>query len=446
MDNNRGGRQATAEKHEIELVKQQLLPSMSKDIEAASKLLNESAHKSRCSIFRVPQAHAGGKAKTCRPHIISIGPYHHGKAQLGMLQEHKWRYLHSMLDQTQLHGVGLEDLIDMVAPKVEMIRQCYSESTDSFSGPDLVKMMALDGCFIIQFLRQMVGVARTDPLLKNSYVLASVMRDLLRLENQAPYFVLEDLFETTNVPNGTLSLTDLTFHFFSCFPEVSGNVWERRSNPKGVHLLDSFRLSLIPWDQRDIYPINKSSSHHLIRSASELRRVGIEFKQREASTFLEIKFDRERRTVGIPKVTIDDDLKWILPNMVAFEQCRGQGDGHITAYAAFMGYLIHTANDVQLLHDRKIISNHGMSNEDVAHFFGDVCKDATFSVEGSYLESHFAILNEPLKHEWAYLCCAQLLNAFHDNPWSVISGLAVVVTLAGMIQTVYAVLQYSHPK
>ncbi|KAK3431582.1 hypothetical protein EUGRSUZ_E03386 [Eucalyptus grandis] len=364
---------------------------MSQDIETVPKLLTESAGKSRCSVFRVRRALAGGNTEACRPRIVSIGPYHHGEAQLGMLQEHKWRNLQSMLDQTQPHGVGLEDLIDTLAPKVEMIQKCYSESTDRFSGPDLVKMMVLDGCFIIQFLRQMAGVIQSDPSIKNSYVLASVMRDLLRLGNQVPYFVLEDLFETANVPKGTLSLADLAFHFFSCFPEQS---------KKGVHLLDSFRLSLIPWDQRDIYPVNKRSSHHLIKSAFEIRRVGIGFKQREASTFLEIKFDCERRIIGIPKVTIDIDVNWILPNMVVFEQCRGQGDGHITAYAAFM-----------------VISNHGMSNEDVAHFFSDVCKDATFYVKGSYLESHFAILNECLKYERTYLCCAQLLNAFYDNPW-----------------------------
>ncbi|KAK3430855.1 hypothetical protein EUGRSUZ_E02264 [Eucalyptus grandis] len=264
-----------------------------------------------------------------------------------------------MLDQTQPHGVGLEDPIDTLEPKVEMIRKCYSESTDRFSGPDLVKMMALDGCFIIQFLRQMAG--------------ASIMRDLLWLENQVPYFVLEDLFEMANVPKGTLALADLAFHFFSCFPEVFGNVWERRSNLK------------------------KESSHHLIKSASE----------RAASTFLEIQFDREHSIIEIPKVTIDDDLNWILPNTVAFEQWCGQGDGHITAYAAFMGYLIHTVNDVQLLCDRKVILNHGMSNEDVAYFFGDVCKNATFYVKGSYLELHFTILNESLKYERAYLCCIQ---------------------------------------
>jgi len=116
MDNNRV-RQATAEEHGIELMKRQLLPSMLQDIEAAPKLLAESAGESNCSIFRVPQALAGGNAEASRPLIVSIGPYHHGEPQLQMLQEHKWRYLHTMLEQTQLHGVGIEDLINTVAPK-----------------------------------------------------------------------------------------------------------------------------------------------------------------------------------------------------------------------------------------------------------------------------------------------------------------------------------------
>ncbi|KAL3740226.1 hypothetical protein ACJRO7_021497 [Eucalyptus globulus] len=431
MDNNRGGRQATAEKHGIELMKQQLLPSMSQDIEVAPKLLTESAGESSCSIFRVPQALVGGIAQASWPRIVSIGPYHHGEPRLQMLQEHKRRYLHTMLDQTQPHGIGLEDLINTVALKVEMIRQCYSESTECFSGPDLVKMMVVDGCFIIQFLRQSAGVIGMDPPLNNLYVLNSVARDLLRLENQVPYFVLQDLFETTNVPKATWSLANLASHFFSCFDLGPGYVLERQINIKGVHLLDSFRLSLIPHGQQD-NPVKKTLYCKSIRSTSKLHRVGIGFKQGQASTFLEIKFDSERRTVRIPQIAIDDDLNYILTNMVAFEQCHGQKDGHITTYAAFMGCLIHTADDVY--------------NQDVARFFDDVCKDARIDVCETYLASHFSFSEESFKYERAHLCWAQLLNAFHDNPWSALSGLVVVVTLVGIIQTVYAVLQYYHPK
>ncbi|KAK3431579.1 hypothetical protein EUGRSUZ_E03382 [Eucalyptus grandis] len=381
---------------------------MSQDIVAALQCLNESPGGSTCTIFRTPEAIGGGIAKACRPRIVSIGPYHHGEQQLQMLQKHKWRYLHTMLDQTQ-HSVGLEDLINTVALKVEMIRQCYSESTEYFNGPDLVKMMVVDGCFIIQFLRQIAGVMardrRMDPPLNNSYVLYSVARDLLQLENQVPYFVLEDLFETTNVPEATWSLANLASYFFSCFDLGPGYVLERQINKK---------------ESQQDSPVEKSSYRPLIRSASELRRVGIGFKQGQASTFLGIKFDNERRTVRIPQTEINDDLNCILPNM--------------------------TADDVQLLRDCKVISNYGMSNQDVARFFSDVWKDAIIDIPDTYLALHFSFLNESFKYEWAHLCWAQLLNAFHDNPWSTLSGLAVVVTLVGIIQIVYAVLQYYHPK
>ncbi|KAI6705016.1 hypothetical protein NL676_007978 [Syzygium grande] len=433
----------------MELMKKRIALSMSVDIEAALKWLNESESKSRCSIFKVPQAIAGGIAKACRPCMVSIGPYHHGESQLQMFQGHKWRYLYTMLARTQHQGIRLENLIDVVAPKEKMIRQCYSESIDNFSVPDLVKMMVLDGCFIIELLRQLRQVVPHNPsraLLHNTYVFGSVAQDFLRLENQLPYFVLEDLFQATNVPEGTLSLADLTFCFFRCFLKGPGNVWERRINLNGVHLLDLFHQSLMPSNQQD-NPVHESSSIHMIRSASELHRVGIGFKQREASTFLDIKFDRNRRIIGIPKIAVDDDdLNLILANMVAFEQCHGRVDGHITAYAMFMGCLIRTADDVQLLRDYKVISNHGMSNEDFARFFGDVRKATPFNVDRSYLASQFALLNKSLRYERAHLCWAQLLNAFKDNPWSALSGLAIIVTLVGMIQTVYAMLQYYHPK
>ncbi|KAK3430857.1 hypothetical protein EUGRSUZ_E02261 [Eucalyptus grandis] len=315
MDNNRGGPQATAEEHEIELMKQQLVPSMSEDIEKALRRLNESAGGIGYTIFKLPEAIGGGIAEACRPRI------------------------------------------------------CYSESTDNFSGPDLVRMMVLDGCFIIEFLCQGRGVVPEldGSLFDNIYVGHCVMQDLLRLENQVPYFVLEDLFGTTIVPEVTLSLADLIFDFFSCFLNGRGNVRERRLNLKGVHLLDAFRLSFIPWHQQDD-AVHDSSSFSMIRSASEL----------QASTFLDIKFDRKRRIVGIPKITVeDDDLNWILPNMIAFEQCCGQWNAcHVSAYAMFMGCLIHTVDDVQLLRDCKVISNHGLSNEGFAHFFDNIGKAA----------------------------------------------------------------------
>ncbi|KAK3431580.1 hypothetical protein EUGRSUZ_E03384 [Eucalyptus grandis] len=453
MANDGGGHQVATQR-EIELMRQQLLPSMSKDIEAVLKLLNESAGEDSRSIFRVPQALAGGIAEASLPRIVSIGPYHHGES-LQMFQVDKWRYLHTMLERTQPHG---------------------------YVPPDRILLIN-----------------------SNSFVLLSLGRNLLRLENQIPYFVLEDLFEMTSVSGRTSSLDNLAFRFFSCFLEGPAIVGER---PKGVHLLDLFRLSLIPTNQQD-NPVDESSSYHMIKSASEFCRLGIGFKRSEASTFLEIIFDSRRRTIGIPKIKIDHDLNCILPNMqiigpegrrssyeligsaselnqagiafarreastfleikvdsktgimqipklriddtlqcilhnmVAFERCFVYCDKHLTPYAIFMGSLIDTANDAQLSCDHGIMWNDGVSKKGIASFFRDVSKDAVWDVSKSYLESEIARVNSYVRHQQIRVFFTQLIYTPCRYTWSTI---AAVLMLTGAIQTVYTVLQYYHPR
>ncbi|XP_056171731.1 UPF0481 protein At3g47200-like [Syzygium oleosum] len=448
MDNNQGGHQATADKRGIEIMKQMLLPCMSEDLKAVPKLLKESAGQSSCCIFSVPHPLAGGNTEPCQPRVISIGPYHHGNPQLQMLEEHKWRYLRATLHQIHPHGIGLEDLIDVVAPKEEMIRQCYSKSTDSFSGPDLVKMMVLDGCFIIELLlrRERSASDPDDPLLRNSYVFASLVRDLLRLENQVPYFVLEDLMEITSVPKEVLA--DLALNFFKDVLKIHDSRSARPIDPKAVHLLDLIRLSLIPWDQQ-----SRSSSHTSVRSgskgfeiigsASNYRRLGIRlWPTRASSTFLDIKFNSQSQCFKIPTLTVDDTFICILLNMVAFEQCHGQCNKHVTAYAMFMRQLIQTEEDAQLLCHSGVIQDFHGRKKDVARFFREICQDASCDIQGTYLASiQLRDWYTPFR-----IWKAVLKEVYFSNPEVSISVITLLVTLTGVIQTVYALLQYYQPK
>ncbi|KAL3740213.1 hypothetical protein ACJRO7_021484 [Eucalyptus globulus] len=436
MDNNQGVHQTTADQHVIEVIEQTLLPSMLIDMEAVPELLKESAGESSCCIFNVPQ-------EACRPLVISIGPYHHGEPQLQlqMLEVHKWRCLRALLGRLQPHGIHLKDLINVMAPKEKMIRQCYSESTDNFSGSDLVKMMVLDGCYVVEFLRQIAGYVQSDDIpSNNSYMYISLVRDLLRLENQVPYFVLEDLFETTNVPKEMTSLTILALKFFDGIVERPVRFSVRYSNFRGMHLLDLLRLSLITGGQQNIGPAEKSSSYELISSASKLNQAGIAFARGEASTFLEITFDSKAGILQIPKLRINDTLQCILHNMVAFERCFLYCDKHFTAYAMFMGSLIDTANDAQLLCDHGVMWNDGVSKKGIASFFRD---DAIWDVSESYLESEIARVNSYVRRQQIRVFFTQLIYTPCRYTWSTI---AAVLMLTGAIQTVYTVLQYYHPR
>lgn len=65
----------------------------------------------------------------------------------------------------------------------------YHLSTDEF-----VEMLLLDGCFIIELFRIMgniVEVEDCDPLISLSWVYSFFLRDLVRLENQIPFFILQ---------------------------------------------------------------------------------------------------------------------------------------------------------------------------------------------------------------------------------------------------------------
>ncbi|KAF8029815.1 hypothetical protein BT93_E2288 [Corymbia citriodora subsp. variegata] len=439
MDNNQEGRQATADEDwiKIEIVKEGALASITKDMDAELNWLNESAGQNSCSIFRVPH-------EACRPRIVSIGPYHHGEPKLQRLQEHKRRYLRTMLSRTQPNGVSLEDLIDTLVLKVKMIRQCYLESTNNFNESDLVKMMVLDGCFIIEFFRQKVGCIQSDNILPNdSYTNVSLVQDLLRLESQVPYFVLEDLFEKTNVPKKEeTSFTILALKFFDGIMERSYRLSERDSNRKTEHLLDLLYLTFIPERRQCMGPTEESSSSELLGSASKLNQAGIAFVQSQA-TLLEIKFDFKRGIMQIPKLTINDTLQCILHNMVAFERCFVDCDDCVTAYAMFMGFLIDTADDARLLCDRGVMWINGVSKEGVASFFRDVSKDIIWDLSGSYLVSEIAEVKKYVKYQQICVFLARLIYIPCRYTWSTI---AAIVMLIGAIQTVYTVLQFYQHK
>jgi hypothetical protein len=61
------------------------------------RLLKISTGNSSCCIFRVSQSLVEINEKAYQPQIVSIGPYHHGKEHLEMIQEHKWRFLDSLM-------------------------------------------------------------------------------------------------------------------------------------------------------------------------------------------------------------------------------------------------------------------------------------------------------------------------------------------------------------
>lgn len=105
-------------------------------------------------IYRVPIHMRDVEPNAYSPNMISIGPYHHGEERLQEMDNLKWKLFHRPFDSARANSVKLDPVISAMEDLEEEARSCYwgkiQHSSDSF-----VKMMAIDGCFIVELFREL---------------------------------------------------------------------------------------------------------------------------------------------------------------------------------------------------------------------------------------------------------------------------------------------------
>ncbi|XP_059454617.1 UPF0481 protein At3g47200-like isoform X2 [Corylus avellana] len=162
-------------------------------------------NEKRC-IFRLPRRLKNINGKWLEPQVVALGPYHHGKPQLQMMEELKWRCLAPFMESRK--GKLAACLIQL-RPLEKEVRECYSESESEainlMSTDELLQMMVIDGFFILAlFFRAKLNLTELDrdersiynnPLYRlDMVILPKIFGDLLLLENQIPSCVLNTLY------------------------------------------------------------------------------------------------------------------------------------------------------------------------------------------------------------------------------------------------------------
>ncbi|CAM8881301.1 unnamed protein product [Rhodiola kirilowii] len=417
-------------------------------------ILRKAAGRSSCSIFKVPQSliEKNG-AKTYHPQIVSIGPYHHNKPHLQMIQEHKWTYLKSLVTRTQeTLNLGLEDYLRAIHPLESKARDSYSEQLVRYTVDEFVEMMVLDGCFIIELFRKVgsiVVIDEDDPL-RMPWIIICLARDLLLFENQVPYFILQSLFDLTsdNKQSSDKSLSILALEFFnnvSSLQRPDQDIDKYMISVEGMHLLDLVRCSFIT-PNLTYYSkvISSTSSQQVIHCVSKLRKAGIQLTVLKASeTFLDVKY--RRGVIQMPRITIDDMMSYFLYNCVAFEQCQKDASNHFTTYTMFLDCLVNSAQDVEFLSDYGIMENYLGSDEEVAKLVNNLANDVFIDMNDLYLSGLFDDVHSHYKNCWI-VQWASFKYTYFDTPWSFVSALAALLLLIfTFVQTFFTVYQYYKP-
>ncbi|KAL2502629.1 Plant protein of unknown function [Forsythia ovata] len=378
------------------------LALMQQKISDSPSILSRSAGRSSCCIFRVPQSLIDINGRCYQPQIVSIGPYHHGKPHLKMIEEHKWRFLGTLLNRTQSKGLALEDYLKAVQLLEKKARVCYSSAVIDLGTDEFTEMLVLDGCFVIELFKRIGGVVPIDgddPLFCLSWVYSFLLRDLIRLENQIPFFILECLFDLSRMPGEESgpSLSTLTLNFFNNALQRSDDFINKFHNHKGKHLLDFLRSSFIPEGYEEPEPGNYTNTH-VFQCISKLRRAGIKLKAGNEKSFLEIKF--RHGVIEMPTISIDDFMSAFLLNCVAYEQCHKSCSKHMTTYATLLDCLINTRKDVAYLSDQNIIENYFGTDAEIASFINNLGKDVAFDIDVCYLSELFNKVNHYYKNHW----------------------------------------------
>ncbi|OWM85922.1 UPF0481 protein At3g47200-like [Punica granatum] len=429
------------------------------------------------TIYRVPRSMREVYRKAYLPKLISIGPFHHGERHLRAMEEHKMRYLLRMLgyefdrgkdqqegEESEIHHLGivrqLEELEAAVRGLEQRARQCYSEflgiETDEF-----VRIMVVDGCFVIELLRLYHKFDREedvdDPIFTTRWMLRTLQRDLLMLENQLPFLILQELFNLTSTTKEP-SLIDLVLTFFDPLLPRDADIPKLDPKEQYDHMLDVFRSSFLTsvkgkvtsfgWQQlQSPNNISLVQERQLIHCIEELQEAGVKVKKRDGFDLLDISFCG--RVLEIPPLYIDDNTVPLFLNFVAYEQCDEESEPFFTNFFMFFDSLINSPTDVDILHKCGIIKHVLGTNKDVARLVNNLCREIVYDMDECYLSNQMKEINDYCeryyRNRW-HVWWANLVNEYFSSPWTLISLLAAISLLVlTALQTFYTVYPYYKP-
>ncbi|KAM7461032.1 hypothetical protein LguiA_029153 [Lonicera macranthoides] len=388
-----------------------------------------------CCIFRVHNILRQVNENAYEPDIIAIGPYHHGKENLKMMEEHKLRYLkHHIGEDTE----KLNRYVLALRALEEEAYRCYAEPL-TLDKEKWVEMMILDGCFIIELV-QKFGDRHlredNDHIFEMDWIVNTLQRDLLLFENQLPFFVLCRLFDLIEGPNNHPLFVSRVLKFFGDILPGKG----REKNIRGdlhtlyKHLLRVVYNNWLPSFSEERY----GRDVKFIQCVMDLREAGIKFERGNENNLFNIKF--KEGVIQIPLLKIEDRTESFLRNLIAYEQlCEDRRLHFVSDYAIFLDCLINSPNDVRVLCRKGIIDNCLGDDEEVSSMFKKLTKSVVQSGPLFVYDGIFEKINVHYgkrKNRWM----AKLRRNYLNSPWAIISSLAAISLLVlTFLQTLYTI-------
>ncbi|KAK9065560.1 hypothetical protein SSX86_014961 [Deinandra increscens subsp. villosa] len=370
-------------------------------------------------IYVVPAILKEVNSSSFTPRVVSIGPLHKGLANLKLVESKKPTDLKELLLKVGSVEEILDDCVKKVRGSIQKIRGYYfGMKTKTYSDDELVEMMVMDGCFILQFIDKLpvTGNLFSDNKLRSR----NIALDLVLLENQIPFFVLQDIYNLTIgklQPETTLTtMLKVLLDHINPFehPLKATNVGTKSTH---YHILGFLHKFYKPNSR--LPEITEIPTAH---SAIELGKVGVKIMPNENLTWpMAMEFNKP--ALKMPVVRIDNFFEVVLRNLIAYEQ-YSPVDNYVTSYAMAMHMLAATPADIAKLEKSGVIVSHLGSNEKASDMISSICKNV--NLQDFYYIKAWTNIAQYYDSYWSRNF-AEFKQTYMDTPWKAVALLAAVI-------------------
>ncbi|PWA77760.1 hypothetical protein CTI12_AA129950 [Artemisia annua] len=404
---------------------------------------NRSKHHPQ-SIFMVPSIYRDISPSSYTPRVVSVGPLHHQDEHLKGFEVYKATYMHELLHS--LHSTPEETLkacVTKITNSIDQIKACYI-GMKTYPDSELVEMMVMDACFILAFLNYQ-GVSDSSMGL-NSLLYPHIFYDMVLIENQIPFFVLQDIFNSTLLKlYPTLSLSYYIFKVQKHCKVFEEDLEMNSSNISSTHdhILGFLHKSYQHPDSNSSKPFSMDKAY----SVTELDRSGVRFSytlnakwpmaiELEFSRFLCIPLSWRKPTLKMPVLYLHAYTELILRNLLIYEH-SSQVKTCVSSYLIALDLLINTPEDVAKLASSQVLVNTLGSEEKAVNLISSIHKDVP--VADFFYHEQWKLLDKYYNGYWPNIL-AELRRSNFSNPWSIIALLAgIALFILTVVQTIYGV-------
>ncbi|KAF7041224.1 hypothetical protein CFC21_051047 [Triticum aestivum] len=395
-------------------------------------------------IHRFPASTRSLGRRYILPMAVSIGLYHHGSSSLHEMEKVKRVATHHFISYS---GRSFEEMYAAVFSVIGAARSFYDtkDSKVDVGDAEFADMMFIDGCFLLQYMLMCTGLGKLPPSLLSCFKSneACIINDIMLLENQLPWMVVNILRTFRSVPVeefiGKMGRT----------LQIRGDMHRRPVVMDACYMPPHLLGILLFYKAGGInnnVPLSvpdgfRSMSKSI--SAIELAEIGIKLTAGKTTKFMDtgIKKTFLSAEIFLAPLLLDDIRSCWLVNMAAFEVCLGMAAGAhqstavVCSYLAVLAMLMDREEDVHELRSKRLVQGE-LTNKETLDFFKMLVK----CISGGPLYIQIMEEVEAYKlNRWMWIKVHQFV---YKNFKAIVTVLSITGVLVGIFKAILSLKRH----